>query len=133
MHLSEPDLQIKLVSLDRSVYGKTKDNKTLFDLKMTVSMNAFQSRPKSTVDINLSLRKSTNLYSSLDQKTSRHIFMALEEPDRLKQFLYYFLFIERFTHSQFKKIDYDNCAQKMFLQIVESQLLEHGNLQLKNT
>ncbi|WP_432463099.1 hypothetical protein [Agarivorans sp. QJM3NY_33] len=114
VHLSEPDLQIKLVSLDRSVYGKTKDNKTLFDLKMTASMSAFQSRPKSTVDINLSLRKSTNLYSSLDQKTSRHIFMALEEPDRLKQFLYYFLFIERFTHSQFKKINYDNCAQNMF-------------------
>ena len=40
--------------------------------------------------------------------------MALEEPDRLKQFLYYFLFIERFTHSQFKKIDYDNYAKNMF-------------------
>lgn len=114
VHFSEPDLHIKLVSLDRSVYGKTKDDKTLFDLKMTGSMSAFVSRPKSTEEINSSLRKSTNLYSSLDQKTSRHIFMALEEPDRLKQFLYYFLFIERFTHSQFKKIDYDNYAKNMF-------------------
>jgi uncharacterized short protein YbdD (DUF466 family) len=114
VHFSEPDSHIKLVSLDRSVYGKTKDDKTLFDLKMTGSMSAFVSRPKSTEEINSSLRKSTNLYSSLDKKTSRHIFMALEEPDRLKQFLYYFLFIERFTHSQFKKIDYDNYAKNMF-------------------
>lgn len=114
VHFSAADLHVKLVSLDRSVYGKTKDDKTLFDLKMSGSMSAFISRPKSTIEINSSLQKSADLYSSLDQKTSRHIFMALEEPDRLKQFLYYFLFIERFTHSQFKKIDYDNCAKDIF-------------------
>jgi len=137
VHLSEPDLQIKLVSLDRSVYGKTKDYKTLFDLKMSISATGFVSRPKSTVDINLSLKKSTNLYSSLDQKTSRHIFMALEEPDRLKQFLYYFLFIERFTHSQFKKIDYDKCAQNMFniparMNVVGMEFFKERQLDAKN-
>jgi hypothetical protein len=137
VHFSEPDLQIKLVSLDRSVYGKTKDDKTLFDLKMTGSMSAFVSRPKPTAEINLSLKKSTNLYSSLDQKTSRHIFMALEEPDRLKQFLYYFLFIERFTHSQFKKIDYDNCAKNMFniparINVVGMEFFKERQLDAKN-
>lgn len=137
VHLSEPDLQIKLVSLDRSVYGKTKDDKTLFDIKMSMSATGFVSRPKSTVDINLSLKKSTNLYSSLDQKTSRHIFMALEEPDRLKQFLYYFLFIERFTHSQFKKIDYDSCAQNMFniparMNVVGMEFFKERQLDAKN-
>lgn len=137
VHLSEPDLQIKLVSLDRSVYGKTKDDKTLFDLKMSMSATGYVSRSKSTVDINLSLKKSTYLYSSLDQKTSRHIFMALEEPDRLKQFLYYFLFIERFTHSQFKKIDYDKCAQNMFniparMNVVGMEFFKERQLDAKN-
>jgi hypothetical protein len=114
VHFSEPDLHVKLVSLDRSVYGKTRDDKTLFDLKMTGNMTGFVSRPKSTVELNLSLNNSTDLYSALDQKTSRHIFMALEEPDHLKQFLYYFLFIERFTHSQFKKIDFDSNSKNIF-------------------
>jgi hypothetical protein len=137
VHFSEPDAQIKLVSLDRSVYGKTKNDKTLFNLKMTMSASAFVSRPKSIIEINLFLKKSTNLYSSLDQKTSRHIFMALEEPDRLKQFLYYFLFIERFTHSQFKKIDYDSCATNMFniparINVVGMEFFKERQLDAKN-
>jgi len=137
VHFSTADFQVKLVSLDRSVYGKTKDGKTLFDLKMTGSMSAFVSRQKSTTEIDSSLNKSKDLYSFLDQKTSRHIFMALEEPDRLKQFLYYFLFIERFTHSQFKKIDYDNCAKDMFniparINIVGMEFFKERQLDAKN-
>ena len=114
VHFSSFDFQVKLVSLDRSVYGKTEDGRTIFDMKVTGKMEGFVSRPKLLTEINSSLDKSARLSSSLDQKTSRHIFMALEEPDRLKQFLYYFLFIERFTHSQFKKIDYDKTSSSMF-------------------
>jgi len=137
VHFSEPGLHVKLVFLDRSVYGKTRDDKTLFDFKITGNMTGFVSQPKSTVELNLSLKKSTDLYSSLDHKTSRHIFMALEEPDRLKQFLYYFLFIERFTHSQFKKIDFDNSSKDMFniparISVVGMEFFKERQLDAKN-
>jgi len=114
VHFSMFNLPVKLITLDRNVYGKTANGKTLFDSKMKISGKGYVSRPKSVDEINSSLQRAVDLYSSLNEKTSRNIFMALEERDPLKQFLYYFLFIERFTHSQFKNINFDDCAKHIF-------------------
>jgi hypothetical protein len=108
---SQENLPVKLELITRNVYGKTKDNKTLLDIKMTMSANAFTSHHKSIADIDICLAKSLKLCSVLDWKVSRFIFMALNETDYLKQFLYYFIFIELFTQCEFKKIDSVNSAE----------------------
>ncbi len=114
-HFSTDDHFVNLISLDRNVYGKTEDGKILFDLKMAMKAEMFSSLSNSVEQIDNKLKKSADLYSFLDEKSSRHIFMALNEPDRLKQFLYYFLFVERFTHNQFSKIDYDKSTKNIFI------------------
>lgn len=114
VHLSTLDKQVDLVPLDRSVFGTTKEGKTLFDIKITGSANLTVSSSKSLEEINSSLEKSENLFSSLTKDMCRHFYTALNESDRLKKFLGYFLFIERFTHSTYKLLSYGNDAYKAF-------------------
>jgi hypothetical protein len=60
------------------------------------------------------LEKSKALLPVLTKNVCRNFYAALNEPDRLKQFLGYFQFIERFTHSTFKSLNYNNDVKKIF-------------------
>ena len=44
----------------------------------------------------------------------RNFYEALNEPDRIKQFLGYFQFLERYTHSTYKTLNFDNDAKALF-------------------
>lgn len=68
VHLSTLERQVDLVPVERSVFGTTKEGKTLFDLKLTGSASAHVSSPQSLEEINSSLERSEKLFSGLTDK-----------------------------------------------------------------
>ncbi|WP_339897697.1 hypothetical protein [uncultured Gilvimarinus sp.] len=112
--LSTLERQIKFIPLERSIFGKTNDGITLFDLKVTGSSSAYISCPKSIDKINSSLESARSLLPVLTKDVCRNFYEALNEPDRMKQFLGYFQFIERYTHSTYKSLNYNDNAKATF-------------------
>jgi hypothetical protein len=104
VHFSTLKNQVKFIHVDKSFFGKTKNGKTVFNTKFSMSGELIFPVIKKTNDLALNIKSSYDLYSQLNEKSSRHIYAALGETDRLKKFINYFLFIERFTHSQYKKL-----------------------------
>lgn len=101
--LSTLERPAKLIPVERSIFGTTSEGTTVFDLKMTsgpieLSVSSYQT----VEDINSYLQASSIDFLKLESNSTRHLYAAFNEADKLKQFLNYFLFIERFTHSQFK-------------------------------
>jgi len=126
VNLSSLERPVNLVPIERVISGTTTDGVTVFDFKMTGSAKLTTSYGKTSTEINTSLLKSSETFNTLEYKTSRHFYSALNEKDRLKQFLNYFLFIERTTHSQFQKLNYDTDVIAAFN--VPERLLNSGKL-----
>jgi hypothetical protein len=114
VNLSTLERQVELIPIERSVFGITKEGSTLFDVKVTGSASAYVSSPKSIEKINASLENSKGLIPVLTKDVCRNFYVALNEPDRMKQFLGYFQFIERYTHSTFKSLNYNNDVKAIF-------------------
>jgi hypothetical protein len=114
VHFSTLDRPASLLPVERSVFGTTDTGTTLFDIKLTGNAILVVSSGKAAGEINESLAKSSALLDKLTYKSSRHIYTALNESDRLKQFISYFMFLERHTHSQFKSLSYENNAYTIF-------------------
>ncbi len=114
VNLSTLERQVELIPIERSIFGITKEGSTLFDCKFTMSASVYTSSSKSIEEINASLEKSKGLLPVLTKDVCRNFYAALNEPDRMKQFLEYFQFIERYTHSTFKSLNYNNDANKIF-------------------
>jgi len=114
VNLSTLDRQVELVPMGRSVFGITKKGDTLFDLKMTTSAVGLVSSPRSINNLDDQLNSSIGLLPILTKDVCRNFYAALNELDRMKKFLGYFQFIERFTHSTFKTLTFTNDAKKTF-------------------
>lgn len=114
VHFSTLDRPASLVHVKRTIFGTTTTGATLFDLKLTGSANLIVSSGKAANEINGCLTSSSALSEKLQYKSSRHLYSAFNESDRLKQFMSYFLFLERHTHSQFKLLSYENDAHVAF-------------------
>jgi len=131
VNLSSLENPVNLIPVKRAISGTTMGGVTVFDIKMTGSTNLIGSYGKTSNDINRSLSKSTETFNALEYKTSRHFHSALNEKDRLKKFLSYFLFIERTTHNQFKKLNYETDVKATFN--VPERLLDSGKLFLEES
>jgi hypothetical protein len=114
VHLSTLKQQVDLVPIERSIFGVTSKGEMLSDLKLTGSASFYSPSPKSLSEINNSLKESKRLLPILTKDVCRHFYAALNEPDSMKKFLGYFQFIERYTHSTYKSLNYSNDAQKVF-------------------
>jgi len=114
VHFSKLDRPASLLPIERSIFGTTGAGATLFDMKLTGSASLIVSAGKTPEEINSALQKSSTLTSALSYKSCRHIHSALNESDRLKQFMGYFLFLERHTHSQFKLLSFEDNAHAVF-------------------
>ena len=126
VNLSTLERPVNLIPIERAISGTTTDGVTVFDIKMTGNANLIVSSGKTSTDINESLSMSCETFNALEYKTSRHFYSALNEKDRLKQFLSYFLFIERTTHGQFKKLNYESDVITAFN--IPQRLHETGKL-----
>lgn len=114
VHLSTLERQVEIVPIARNIFGTTKEGITLFDMKVTGRATAYSSSSKSIDGIANSLNEAEQLFSELTKDSSRHFYAALNEKDRLKKFLGYFLFIERYTHRTFKMLSYEENAKQLF-------------------
>lgn len=106
--LSTLDRQVELVPIECSIFGTTKEGVTLFDTKVTGSGSGYISSPRNVEEINSSLRCSEGLLPILTKEVCRNFYAALNEPDRMKQFLGYFQFIERYTHSTYRSLNFND-------------------------
>jgi hypothetical protein len=113
-HLSTLQRQVQIVPVARSIFGKTSDGKTLLDIKLSGSVQGYVSSPKSLDSIGYSLDQAEQLFGELTKDTSRHFYAALNEKDRMKKFLYFFMFIERYTHRTFKSLSYERNVKQLF-------------------
>lgn len=114
VHFSNSEQHVKLIPVQKSIFGTTKTGQTLFDIKMSGSANLSISHPKTIAELNSSLNKVQDLYLNLSWESIRPLYAALNETDQLKKFLATFLFIERYTHSQYKLLSYEENAKKSF-------------------
>jgi hypothetical protein len=96
----------RLVPLDRAIFGKTEDGRTVFDIRITGHAVLTAARAIEESDLSSRLAKALVLTSAINPKISGFFHLALDETDPLKKFLYFFLTIERHTHATFKKIDH---------------------------
>lgn len=104
--LSTLNRQVDLIPVERSVFGVTEEGQNLFDIKVTGNVNAYLSTSKSIEEINSSLEKSKDLISILTKDVCKNFFEAQNETDRMKKFLSYFQFLERYTHSTYQTLNY---------------------------
>lgn len=104
--LSTLKRQVDFLPVGRSVFGLTEEGQNLYNVKVTGNVNAYVYASKSIEEINSSLEKSKDLISILTKDVCKHFFGAQNEIDRMKKFLGYFQFIERYTHSTYKTLNY---------------------------
>lgn len=114
VHLSTLERQVEIAPVARNIFGTTHQGETVFDIKVTGSATAHVSSPKSADGMTTSLDEAVKLFGDLTKDSSRHFYAALNENDRLKKFLGYFLFIERLTHRTFKSLSYEENAKQLF-------------------
>jgi hypothetical protein len=105
VNLSTLERQVDLVFIERSIFGITSKGQTLFDQKITGSLSLSSAFPKSLEGINTSLEKSKEQLPVLTKDMCRNFYAALNEPDKMKRFLGYFQFIERYTNSTYDLLD----------------------------
>jgi hypothetical protein len=113
VEFSSPCKPVNFVPVSREVFAKTSEGETLHDNVFQTNATAYISNKIEAGQFNSLLFESSELYCKLDIKISRNFFMGLEEEDKFKQFLYFFLFIERYTHYVFKNIDRDNSSKEL--------------------
>ena len=114
INLSTYNRQVNIIPVDSSIFGVTKDGRKLEYAGYSGSTRRILSAAKSTEQINTSLDNSRELLPILTIDVCRNFYMALNEPDRMKQFLGYFHFIERYIHSTYKTIGYNDNVKVLF-------------------
>ena len=104
---------IDFLPITREVLGETSEGIALKDIKLEINGSPSVSVSVQSDKIDPLLTESSILYDKLNTKVSRHFYAGLKEKDKLKQFLYFFFFIEVYTHQVFKKIDHQNYCKKL--------------------
>jgi hypothetical protein len=88
----------------REVFGRTDNNETFVDVRLSMSATAYVSSPIADPEFTNLLRWAADLRTSLASDISQFYYLGLFEDDPLKRFLFFFLFIERYTHRTFKTL-----------------------------
>lgn len=114
VRFSKPLGTVAFEHVDRTIYGITPDGVTIRDLrvsgmlpKVTLSRRIELARGESLV------RQSLILGKRIDQRAAEFFHLGLEETDPIKKFLYFFLSMEIYTHTTFKKVKHSQCADSI--------------------
>jgi len=102
LSLSSDSHKVDLVLEEELNYGTHGDGRTIRDLDFHFSADVSAVYPKESEQIDLSLTQSSLYCSRLPVKAARQYSLGLAEDDRLKAFLFFFLTIEIFVHSEFQ-------------------------------
>jgi hypothetical protein len=99
------DQPVRFLPVERAVAGKTREGKTIYDMRITGSMTGYASRRVDDGEIKAGLADAIRLAGKLNAKVARFYHLALYEDDLVKKFLYFFLAIDIETHAAFTAID----------------------------
>lgn len=113
VHLSFLNERIRFKPILRETYGKTKSGESIQDIRMEFSLKMLSSKDVNSAEVKKRIQDSLKLYNQLDSKVSSFLHAALEEADRLKQFLNFFLVLEIYTHRVFQTIDFQNYVMEV--------------------
>jgi len=97
---------VRLRELERAVVGRTPEGTMVCDFGVELRGELRVNQAVSLPDLQGLLDRATSLAVRMSPKVSRFYYLALNEGDPLKRFLYLFLTIERQTHATFKTIDH---------------------------
>ena len=114
VNLSTLNKSIELVPIECQFFGVTQKGQVLHDDKLTLTTDFLISSPENIKKINNSLCSSKKLLPVLTKDVCRHFYAALNEPDKIKQFLFYYQFIERYIHSTYKTINFHSDVKGVF-------------------
>jgi hypothetical protein len=103
---SAEDRLVRFIPKDMAVSGKAPDGRIIHDIRMTVSAEATISRNIDALEVKEKSSSSIQLAKSLNAQVANFYFLALNEKDLLKRFIYFFIFIERMVHLTFSDIDH---------------------------
>jgi hypothetical protein len=95
---------VRFRSIQTETYGKTTLEESIYDFQMVISCRMSAAPYINPADLKALIHTSINLHSQLDSKVSFFLYSALQEKDRLKQFLFFFLSIEIYTNQIFKTL-----------------------------
>jgi hypothetical protein len=115
---------IQLVPQAREVIGRTPDGSALVDVRITSSARAYVSSPLAQADWNQRVVRAISVEQQVPHTAGRFYHQALFETDPLKRFLFFFLFLERYTHWHFGEIATRDLALAAF---APERLGEHAN------
>lgn len=106
VNLSTLNQSIKMVPAHCIFFGITKEGRVLYDLTLKVAADFLVASHKNIKEINSSLSNSKILLPILTKEEKvkevcRNFYVALNEPDKRNQFLFYFYFIETYTNITF--------------------------------
>jgi len=109
------DRPVRFLPVERAVVGKTREGKTIHDVRVTGSATLCASRRVDDGEIKACLSDAIGLADKLNAKVARFYHLALYEDDLLKKFLYFFLAIEIETHATFAAIDHTQMLSRILV------------------
>lgn len=86
---------------------------TFQDILVNISSKMLVSKKVNSAEVKKRIQDSLELYNQLDFKVSSLLYTALDEADRFKQLLFFFLVLEIYTSKIFKKIDFEKYAERV--------------------
>lgn len=99
---------VDCIAITRQAFGITSNQRTLHDIRFTGNAGGYISRSMAVDEAEKSLKQSVFIAGTMNPKVSQFFYLASQEEDLLKQFLYFFLSIEVETHAVFQSIDHSS-------------------------
>jgi len=106
--LSDLHYPIRFKSILRQTYGKTELGEMVFDIRAEMSGEIFTLVQVHPLQVKVRIQDSLKLYNQLDDQVRKHLYSALGEKDKLKQFLNFFFVLEIHTNQVFKNIKFQD-------------------------
>lgn len=103
--LSEINDKIRITLRKKDFFGATFSGKSVLDVKLEAQFNISSSHILTIDKLNSLISKSVNLKNNIENKSVNNFHMAYSETDPLRKFIYYFFFIEKYTHKTYESIN----------------------------
>jgi hypothetical protein len=100
------DTSVRLLRKDICIYGRTADNLTIQDMRITMNANLSITRVVNAERAASELRRSLQTASKVDAKFAEFMHLGLIESNATLKFLSLFLFVERAIHKTFGLVNH---------------------------
>lgn len=114
---------VELRPCAREITGITEQGESLHDLEIRLSATAYVSQRVAPEEAARRVERAIRLQKTFEASVVRFYYAGMIETDAMKRFLFFFLFLERLTHSTFRTIDHRVASKGLYnvpLRLVET-------------